>query len=84
MFYPSSPRQVYIDEKGRKRAIVRKALDWDGNVIANLLVTDLGGFFIKYEERGPGVVVEYHPTINNRCVSILSFSINSERRMEIS
>ena len=27
-------------------------------------------FFIKYEERGPGVVVEFYPTINNRSVNI--------------
>ena len=58
MYYQSGTRQVYIDEKGGTLAIVRQALDWDGSVITNLLVSDNGRFFIKYEERGPGVVVE--------------------------
>ena len=30
----------------------------------NLLCTDTGRFFVKYDERGPGVVVEFMPTIN--------------------
>ena len=70
MFYPSGPRQVYLEEKQGKQAIVRRALDWDGTIIPNLLATDIGRFFIKYEERGPGVAVEFFPTAGNRSVSI--------------
>ena len=70
MFYILGPRQVTIEEKTGKSALVRKALDWDGKVIPNLLVTDAGRFFIKYDERGPGVIVEFMPTINNRSVNI--------------
>ena len=70
MFYPFGPRQLLIEEKKGKKAFIRRALDWEGNVITNLLVTDSGRFFIKYDERGPGVVVEFLPTINNRSVNI--------------
>ena len=70
MFYPSGPRQVYIDEKNGEQSIVRRALKWDGGVIHSLPVTDSGRFFIKYDEREPGVVVEFYPTINNRSVNI--------------
>ena len=70
MFYPTSPRQVHLDEKNGKQFIVRRAQYWDGDSIFRLHVTDSGQFFIKYEERGPGVVVEFHPTINNRSVNI--------------
>ena len=45
-------------------------MDWEGRVIPDLLCTDTGRFFIKYQERGPGVVVEFMPTINNRSVNI--------------
>ena len=61
---------MYIQEKNGKKSIVRRALDWEGNVIPNLLCTDTGRFFIKYDERGPGVVVEFMPTIKNRSVNI--------------
>ena len=70
MFYPSGPRHVYLEEKQGKQATVRRALNWDGTIIPNLLATDTGRFFIKYEERGPGVAVEFFPTAGNRIVSI--------------
>ena len=49
MFYTLGPRQVYIQEKTGKKSIVhvRRALDWEGNVIPNLLCTDTGRYFIK-------------------------------------
>ena len=70
MFYHSGPRQVYLEEKNGKKCIVRRALNWDGTVIHNLLVTDSGRFFIKHDERKPGLAVEFFPTINNRSVNI--------------
>ena len=60
---------MVIQEK-KGKTIVREVLDWDGKVIPNLHVSDPGRFFIKYDERGPGVVVEFIPTINNRCAAI--------------
>ena len=70
MFYPTGPRQVVIQEKKAKSNIVRRALDWDGKLTPNLLVTDSGRFFIKHDESGPSVVVEFMPTSNNRSVNI--------------
>ena len=69
MFYVLGPRQVTIEQKTGKQALVRRALDWDGKIISNLFVTDTGRFFIKYDERGPGVIVDFMPTINNRSVN---------------
>ena len=50
MFYPSSPWQVYLEKKQGQQAIVRRSLDWDGNVDPNLLVTDTGRFLIQHQE----------------------------------
>ena len=70
MFYTTGPCQVYFDEKNGKQCIDRRALNGDGNAIHSLLVTDSGRFFIKHDEREPGVVVQFNPTINNQSVNI--------------
>ena len=70
MFYSTGPKQVYLKDKHGRRTIVRRALDWEGRVISDLLCTDNGRFFIKYQERGAGVVVEFMPTVKNRSVNI--------------
>ena len=70
LFYSSGPHQVFINEKDGKKAIVRRGLDWDGNVVHDLLVTDSGRFFVKYDEKDPGAVVEVVPRLDNRSVNI--------------
>ena len=57
MLYTTGPRQVYNEGRHGKISRVRRALDWEGNVVQDLLVTDSERFCIKYNERGPGVVV---------------------------
>ena len=72
MFYDSGPCQVFIciEENPGKTAIIGKALNWDGSVVNNVLAFDSGRFFVKYQDAGPGVVVEIFPSLSNRCVNI--------------
>ena len=45
-------------------------LDWDGNVIEDLLVKNTGRFLVKHHDKEPGNVEEMFPTLGDRSVNI--------------
>ena len=70
MFSPPGIHHVQLKESTGKTSIARRGVDWGGDVIKDMVVTDSGRFFVNYNDRAPGAVVEVFPTLGNRNINV--------------